>query len=170
MYKFCFKLENDNRTWLLACKSEQDLFQWYNAIQIQIEQINRRIAIEKVNNKITEKEKDKSQVDAEVMKTLVVGFKDIMFHPLLKSMLIGYLTQRDHYLNRIIPLLLVYLDQSKNCYRNLAQLQQSAGDATEMEIRAVQRLFDQTFEMAANIVKELRQIQSQFATVHSQQA
>jgi len=54
----------------------------------------------------------------------------------------------------------VYLDQSKECNTNLIQLQRLAGEVTENDIKKVQKLFDQTFEIAANIVKELRHIQS----------
>lgn len=49
MYKYCFELENDTRTWIIACQSEQDLTQWYATIEAQINQVSKRIAIYKLN-------------------------------------------------------------------------------------------------------------------------
>jgi len=92
MYKHCFELENETRSWILACKSEQDLYQWYNTIQIQIEQINRRIAIQKMNQKIIEIEKDKSSADSSILDKLVISYKYVLYNTHLQSMLIGYLT------------------------------------------------------------------------------
>lgn len=37
MYNYCFELENDTRTWVLACKSQEDLLQWHKTIYTQIE-------------------------------------------------------------------------------------------------------------------------------------
>ena len=34
----------------------------------------------------------------------------VMFDPLQKSMLIGFFTNRDIYMNKLIPILIVYLD------------------------------------------------------------
>ena len=46
-----------------------------------------------------------------------------MFDPLQKSMLIGFFTNRDIFLNKLIPLLSVYLDQTKNCINLLQAFQ-----------------------------------------------
>ena len=34
LYKHCFKLENEMRSWILACQNEKDLEQWLNAIML----------------------------------------------------------------------------------------------------------------------------------------
>lgn len=45
-----------------------------------------------------------------------------MFDPIQKSILIGYFTNRGAFLGRLIPLLSVFMDQSKTCVTLLAQL------------------------------------------------
>lgn len=39
----------------------------------------------------------------------------VMFDPLQKSNLIGFLTNKDIFLNKLITMISVYLDQTKNC-------------------------------------------------------
>ena len=46
-----------------------------------------------------------------------------MFDPLQKSLLIGYFTEKDQFLNKIIPLLIMYMDYSKNSINLVEQLQ-----------------------------------------------
>lgn len=37
LYRYCFKLDNEMRSWTLACQNEKDLEQWLNAIFQQID-------------------------------------------------------------------------------------------------------------------------------------
>lgn len=114
MYKYCFELENDTRTWIIACQSEQDLIQWYSTIQTQIEQVAKRIAIFRQNQKIVEREIEKSNLDMGAVQNLIKP-NAVMFDPLQKSNLIGFLTNKDIFLNKLITMISVYLDQTKNC-------------------------------------------------------
>lgn len=114
MYKYCFELENDTRTWIIACQSEQDLIQWYSTIQTQIEQVAKRIAIFRQNQKIVEREVEKSNLDMDAVQNLIKP-NAVMFDPLQKSNLIGFLTNKDIFLNKLITMISVYLDQTKNC-------------------------------------------------------
>ena len=112
-YKYCFELENDTRTWIIACQSEQDLIQWYTTIQVQIEQVAKRIAVFKLNQRIVEREVEKSNMDMKVVQSLIRP-NNVMFDPLQKSNLIGFLTNKDVYLNKLISMISVYLEQIKN--------------------------------------------------------
>ena len=58
---------------------------------------------------IVEKEKEKSSIDQGVVSKLIKP-SAVMFDPLQKAMLIGFFTNRDIYLNKLIPLLSIYLD------------------------------------------------------------
>jgi esterase/lipase len=64
MYKHCFELQNEDRTWIIASKSEQDLVQWYQTIYNQIEQAQKRIIMLKKNHEIIKKEVEKAKIDA----------------------------------------------------------------------------------------------------------
>lgn len=88
--------------------------QWYFAISAQIDQVDKRIHMQKTNEAIVEKEVEKSNMDASVVHKLIIP-KAVMFDPLQQSMLIGYFTGRDIFLNKLIPLLSVYLDRCRAC-------------------------------------------------------
>lgn len=109
MFKHCFELTNDTRTWIIASKSEQDLLQWFSTIYNQIEQVSKRIAMHKKNLAIVAKEVEKSKLDMAVLEKLIKP-STVMFDPLQKGMLIGFFTGRDLFLNKLIPLLSVYLE------------------------------------------------------------
>ena len=64
LYKYCFKLENEMRSWTLACQNEKDLEQWLNAIFQQIDQYEKKQHMERINQAIVEKEMDKASIDA----------------------------------------------------------------------------------------------------------
>jgi len=82
-----------------------------------------------------------------------------MFDPLQKSMLIGFFTNRDIFLNKLIPLLSVYLDQTKNCINLLQAFQKQKPELrNQKDVLVIQQTFDGTFAMATNILKELKQI------------
>jgi len=84
----------------------------------------------------------------------------VMFDPLQKSMLIGFFTNRDIFLNKLIPILIVYLDQTKCSLTMLKDFQQKkAEERKETDVKAIQKQFDGTFEMAKNIIRELYRIQ-----------
>ena len=84
-----------------------------------------------------------------------------MFDPLQKSMLIGFFTNRDIFLNKLIPLLSVYLDQTKNCINLLQAFQKQKPELrNQKDVLVIQQTFDGTFAMATNILKELKQIQA----------
>jgi hypothetical protein len=83
----------------------------------------------------------------------------VMFDPLQKSMLIGFFTNRDIFLNKLIPLLSVYLDQTKNCINLLQAFQKQKPELrNQKDVLVIQQTFDGTFAMATNILKELKQI------------
>jgi hypothetical protein len=65
--------------------------------------------IRRKNALITELEIEKSLIDTALVNKLIKP-SDVLFDPLQKSMLIGYFTNRDNFLNKLIPLLSVYLD------------------------------------------------------------
>ena len=65
--------------------------------------------IRRKNAQITELEIEKSEIDTALVHKLIKP-RDVLFDPLQKSMLIGYFTNRDNFLNKLIPLLSVYLD------------------------------------------------------------
>jgi hypothetical protein len=56
--KFCFQIENENRKYILASKSQYDLDQWVFAIQIQIELSKDNKYITDINHVIRQKEKE----------------------------------------------------------------------------------------------------------------
>jgi len=62
-----------------------------------------------MNNYIVEFERDKANIDMNVVQSLIKP-SAVMFDSLQKSMLIGFFTNRDIFLNKLIPLLSVYLD------------------------------------------------------------
>lgn len=64
LYKYCFKLENEMRSWTLACQNEKDLEQWLNAIFQQIDQFEKKQHMERNNLAIIDKEIEKSNIDA----------------------------------------------------------------------------------------------------------
>ena len=71
MYKYCFEFANDTRKWVFACLSAQDLEQWFNTIYTQIDQASKRIAIQKMNAYIVEFERDKANIDMNVVQSLI---------------------------------------------------------------------------------------------------
>jgi hypothetical protein len=80
-YKHSFEFENDTRKWTIACKSSQDLQQWHYTIYTQIDQVAKRIAIQRMNVQIQEKEVEKSIVDGQVVQKLIKP-SSVMFDPL----------------------------------------------------------------------------------------
>ena len=50
----------------------------------------------------------------------------VMFDPVQKPILIGFFTNRDIYLNKLIPLLSVYLDQTNTCNDMMRVLEKQA--------------------------------------------
>ena len=74
----------------------------------------KRIAIEKLKVVITELEREKALIDQQVVYNLIKPNK-VMFDPTQKSMLIGFFTNKDIFLNKLIPMISVYLEQTKNC-------------------------------------------------------
>lgn len=56
MYKHCLQLVCEKRKYILASKEEEDLEQWYLAIMAQIEQVQQRVQLQRVNAAILEKE------------------------------------------------------------------------------------------------------------------
>ena len=52
----------------------------------------------------------------------------VMLDPLQKSILIGYFTNRDVYLNKLIPLLSVFMDQSNTCKKLLEEIHKKPRD------------------------------------------
>ena len=55
---------------------------------------------------------DKASIDSQIVQKLIKPTQ-VMFDPMQKSMLIGYFTNRDIFLNKLITLLSVYLDSCK---------------------------------------------------------
>lgn len=51
----------------------------------------------------------KSALDTSIVDKLIKP-KTVMFEPLQKSLLIGYFTDKDIFLNKLIPLLIMYMD------------------------------------------------------------
>ena len=84
----------------------------------------------------------------------------VMFDPLQQRMLVGFFTNRDIFLNKLIPILIVYLDQTKCSLTMLKDFQQKKPEERkETDVKAIQKQFDGTFEMAKNIIRELYRIQ-----------
>ena len=67
-------------------------------------------------------EREKSYIDQDVV-TKLIKPSSVMFDPLQKSMLMGFFTHKDIFLNKLIPMLSVYLDQTRICKETLNQLQ-----------------------------------------------
>jgi len=76
--------------------------------------VAKRIAIHRQNRRITEREEDKSRLDMDAVQNLIKP-NAVMFDPLQKSNLIGFLTNKDTYLMKLITMHSVYLDQTKSC-------------------------------------------------------
>mmetsp|Transcript_14153 Transcript_14153/g.24047 ORF Transcript_14153/g.24047 Transcript_14153/m.24047 type:complete len:91 (-) Transcript_14153:661-933(-) len=75
-------------------------------------------------------------------------------------MLIGFFTNRDIFLNKLIPMLSVYLEQTRQCQALFAVImRKQGGQRTEQEIKSAQKTFNETYEMANIILKELKSIQ-----------
>ena len=113
-YQHCFEFQNDTRKWVIACLSDEDLKQWANTIYEQIDQVQKRIAIQKMNSQIINLEREKSQIDMEIVKSLIKP-SAVMFDHIQKSNLIGFFTNLDTFLNKLIPMLCVYFDQTLQC-------------------------------------------------------
>ena len=111
MYKYCLRLDCEKRQYILASKEEEDLQQWLIAIAAQIDQVQQRVQLQRVNAAILEKETQKSVMDRTLVVRLIKS-STVMLDALQKSILIGYFTNRDVYLNKLIPLLSVFMDQS----------------------------------------------------------
>jgi hypothetical protein len=62
-----------------------------------------------MNQQIVDLEREKAYKDQEIVQKLIKP-SAVMFDPLQKSMLIGFFTNRDIFLNKLIPLMSVYLD------------------------------------------------------------
>ena len=114
--------------------------------------------MQKKNADITNYEIEKSSIDMGVLQKLIKP-SAVMFDPLQKSMLIGFFTNRDIFLNKLIPILIVYLDQTKSSLTMLKDFQnKKAEDRKESQVKAIHKQFEGTFEMAKNIIKELYRI------------
>ena len=92
--------------------------------------------MERINSAIYDKETEKSNIDANIVNKLIIP-KSVMFDPLQKSMLIGYFTNRDNFLNKLITLLSVYLDSCKQCINLLESHNQQNSSWTPEEIKTV---------------------------------
>lgn len=149
------------RSWTLACQNEKDLEQWLNAIFQQIDQFEKRQHMERNNLAIIEKEIEKSNIDAQIVNKLIIP-KSVMFDPLQKSMLIGYFTNRDYFLNKLITMLSVYLDSCKQCITLLESHSGPNAKWTPEEVKLVQESSENAFKMAHNIVNELKEIQKKY--------
>ena len=77
-----------------------------------------------MNRNIVELEKQKAYIDFEIVKALIKP-STVMFDKLQNSMLIGFFTNRDIFLNKFIPLLSVYLDQASSCIKMTNEYHQS---------------------------------------------
>lgn len=85
----------------------------------------------------------------------------VMFDHIQKSNLIGFFTNLDFFLNKLIPMLCVYFDQTLQCSQKQQNFNKKPAQLREeKEITEIQRSFDSTFEMANNILKELKRINS----------
>ena len=62
-----------------------------------------------MNQQIVDLEREKAYKDQEIVQKLIKP-SAVMFDPLQKSMLIGFFTNRDIFLNKLIPLMSVYMD------------------------------------------------------------
>ena len=66
-----------------------------------------------------------------------------MFDPLQKSLLIGYFTGRDQFLNKLIPLLIMYMDYSNNSINLVEQLQSKPKEEwQESEVKEAQKTIE----------------------------
>lgn len=97
--------------------------------------------------------------------TLVVKLiksSTVMLDPLQKSILIGYFTNRDVYLNKLIPLLSVFMDQSQQTKKMLEQIHKKPREHWQpSEVQKLQQAAESSFSMARSIIKELGQIYEQ---------
>ena len=59
-------------------------------------------------------EAEKSEVDRECLQS-IIDPRQIMFDPLQKANLISFFTNKDIFLIKLIPMLSVYLEQTKQC-------------------------------------------------------
>ena len=79
-----------------------------------------------------------------------------MFDPLQKSMLIDYFTNRDVFLNKLVPKLSVYLDQCKVCMQQLEALNaKPQSEWRKEELKEVKLSSDGAFVAANMIIKEM---------------
>mmetsp|Transcript_9986 Transcript_9986/g.15107 ORF Transcript_9986/g.15107 Transcript_9986/m.15107 type:complete len:81 (+) Transcript_9986:1716-1958(+) len=74
------------------------------------------MAIEKMNKRITDAEVEKSRVDGDVVRKLVIP-TEVMFNQMQKELLISFLANKDVFLGRLIPLLLIYHQESNMCHQ-----------------------------------------------------
>lgn len=77
-------------------------------------------------------------------------------------MLIGYFTNRDNFLNKLITLLSVYLDSCKQCINLLESHSPASAEWTQEEIKAVQESSENAFKMAHMILNELKEIHTRY--------
>lgn len=103
-----------------------------------------------------ELEREKALIDQQEVFKLIKP-SAVMFDPVQKSMLIGFFTNRDIFLNKLIPMLSVYLDQTKNCMSLLVKFQQKP-QKDQSELNEIQETYKQAFNMADIILKELKSI------------
>ena len=137
MYKYCLRLDCEKRQYILASKEEEDLQQWLIAIAAQIDQVQQRVQLQRVNAAILEKETQKSVMDRTLVVRLIKS-STVMLDALQKSILIGYFTNRDVYLNKLIPLLSVFMDQSNQCKKQLEEIHRKPRDQWQQtEVQAL---------------------------------
>ena len=75
-------------------------------------------------------------------------------------MLIGFFTNRDVFLNKLIPMLSVYLEQTKQSQKMFNDLMKKPQESrSEDDVKLAQKTFNETYEMAGIILKELKNIQ-----------
>lgn len=117
--------------------------------------------MERNNLAIIDKEIEKSNIDAQTVNKLIIP-KSVMFDPLQKSMLIGYFTNRDIFLNKLITLLSVYLDSCKQCITLLQSHDVPDAKWTSEEVKLVKESSDNAFKMAHMILNDLKDMHQKF--------
>ena len=108
-----------------------------------------------MNSIIIDKEIEKSIIDMQVVQKLIKP-SAVMFDPLQKSMLVGFFTNRDQFLSRLIPLLSIYIDQSKLCISMFQEIQSRRIE--EQDAVNLKKQFETTFDLGWSICKELSNI------------
>eukprot|EP00347_Sterkiella_histriomuscorum_P016537 403352814 len=130
--KYCFEIENDNRKYILATKSQYDLDQWVYAIQGQIRLSRDNKNIADVNQTILQKEKELASHDMQMIQKIFKP-KNVIFNP-TQPILLDFIN--DPFINELLPNLTKYvtlvkerdyqrhaLDKAKDVVQQLKVLQ-----------------------------------------------